>query len=305
MERDPVMPNTDQVKEALGVVVGVDGSEDGQRAVAFGVREAKKRHTTVHLVHAVDDAMMAGAWGVVYDPDLLRESGAQILDDAVAHAATIDPSVEVTTEIAMGNPGSVLTRLSERAEAVIVGRRAMSGLERLFVGSTSVGIAATAACPVILVSAASHRAETGALGVIGVGIDATTRSRDALAYAFAEAQRRGCRLEVIHAFELAYGFFADVRNREEREAGVRAAAEQGIEDLLASLRTEFPEVEVTVSIVRARPVEHLLERSQDLDLMVLGVHGLPLPGLAPGATVRAVMAHGSCPLALVRQFDEN
>ena len=37
-------------------------------------------------------------------------------------------------------PGGVMARLSEVADLVVVGRRAASGLERMFVGSTSVSI---------------------------------------------------------------------------------------------------------------------------------------------------------------------
>lgn len=43
------------------VVVGVDGSEDGLRAVKYGASFAAEIGGELLLVHAVDDAMLAGA----------------------------------------------------------------------------------------------------------------------------------------------------------------------------------------------------------------------------------------------------
>ena len=53
------------------IVVGVDGSDDGLRAVRFGANASKAVGGELMLVNAVDDTLMAGAWGVVYDPEVL------------------------------------------------------------------------------------------------------------------------------------------------------------------------------------------------------------------------------------------
>ncbi|NNG19366.1 universal stress protein [Naumannella sp. ID2617S] len=283
------------------IVVGVDGSEDGDRAIDYGVRAALSSGVDLLLAHAVDDAVLAGAWGVVYDPGLLQDAGQEAAEAARQHAIAMGIAEDrVHSEIFMGNPAAVLTRLSEHAQLIVVGRRAMSGLERLFVGSTSVGVAASAHCPVIMVSAASHKPRTGDLGVVGVGVDAEDRCTDALQFAYAEAARRGARLEVVHAFELPTGFFADRQDVGARRESALAAATQGVEQLLQPLRAAHPEVEVNVDIVNAHPVNELTRRSGHYDLLVLGVHGFAFPGLAPGATIRAIMAHGMCPLGLVR-----
>ncbi|OYO02242.1 nucleotide-binding universal stress UspA family protein [Propionibacteriaceae bacterium ES.041] len=283
------------------VVVGVDGSEDGNRAVEYGVRAALSKGADLLLAHAVDDAVLAGAWGVVYDPGLLQDAGHEAAEGARRHAVEMGmPEDRVQADIFMGNPAAVLTRLSEDAPLVVVGRRAMSGLERLFVGSTSVGVAASASCPVIMVSAASHKPKTGDLGVIGVGLDGTERCSDALRFAFVEASHRGARLQVIHAFELPTGFFADRQDVDARRESALQNAQQGIGQLVEPLRAEFPDVVAEIEIVNAHPVNELTRRSGDLDLLILGVHGFAFPGLSPGATIRAIMAHGLCPLGLVR-----
>ena len=47
------------------IVAGVDGSEDGLRAVRFAARAAKMVDGECLFVNAVGDTLMAGAWGVV------------------------------------------------------------------------------------------------------------------------------------------------------------------------------------------------------------------------------------------------
>lgn len=283
------------------VVVGVDGSEDGNRAVEYGVREALSKGRDLLLAHAVDDAVLAGAWGVVYDPGLLQDAGHEAAESARQHAVAMGmPAERVHADIFMGNPAAVLTRLSEDAPVIVVGRRAMSGLERLFVGSTSVGVAASASCPVIMVSAASHKPKTGDLGMIGVGLDGTERCSDALRYAYTEAAHRGAGLQVIHAFEMPSGFFADRQDVAGRGEAAMRNAEQAISKLVDPLREEFPAVPVETIVLNSHPVNELTRRSGECDLLVLGVHGFAFPGLSPGATIRAIMAHGLCPLGLVR-----
>lgn len=287
------------------VVVGVDGSEDGMRAVDFGVREAVAKDARLLLAHAVDDAVLAGAWGVVYDPSLLEEAGQEAADAAKARALAMEfPEDRLESKIFMGNPGAILTKLSEEAVTLVVGRRALSGLERLFVGSTSVGVAATAHCPTIMVSAATHRPKTGDLNVIGAGVQPGDRCLRAIKYGLSEAAHRGARLELLHVFDLPLSFFGDKKNRADRERDHAAAATEAITAAVEPLRQDFPDVPVDIKVVAGHPVDDLTEWSNSLDLLVLEVHGGALPGFSPGATIRGVMAHSHCPLALVRKKDK-
>ena len=68
------------------IVVGVDGSDDGLRAVRFGAGTALRYGGELLLVNAVDDTLMAGAWGVVYDPEVLQAAGVSANEEAKAVA---------------------------------------------------------------------------------------------------------------------------------------------------------------------------------------------------------------------------
>lgn len=284
------------------ILVGVDGSDDGLRAVEYGARVSLMSGRSLSLVHAVDDAVLAGAWGVIYDPTMLQESGRKAVDDAKKRALELGvPEDELSAEVYMGNPGAVLTRLSQDAAMVVVGRRAISGLERLFVGSTSAGIAVTAHCPVIMVSAASTPEPTVERKLIGVGLDDGPRSEFALDWAFGEAQSRGWAVEVVHAWQPPRGLFTgDAREGEDERV---AAVEKIIGDTVRKVAEKYPDVPHTLDILEGHAVDELTQRSAKYGLLVLGVNP-HMPGIAPGARIRALMAHAQSPLALVRPEGE-
>lgn len=280
------------------IVVGVDGSDDGQRALVYAVRAALARDAELLIAHAVDDAVLAGAWGVVYDPTLLQQAGEAIVDEAVATATSMGlPTERMHRDVAMGNPAGVLAKHSEHADLVVVGRRSVRGLERLFVGSTSVGVVAGARCPVVMVSAASHVEHTGGLNRIGIGIEPSPKASGALALAFDEAEHRGAALEVVHAWQPpTVGLFGRAPHPERLDE-LRSSDNEHVRQMVDELRTSHPGVEVELVEVDAHPVDTLVERSAGLDLLYLGVHER---GLGVGAVVRGVMAHCRCPLALIR-----
>ena len=283
------------------VLVGVDGSPDANRALTYARAAAELRGADLLIVHIVDDAVLAGAWGVVYDPSVLHEAGEAVVAEAAENTRAAGmPAERIRTEVVMGNATAALTKLSRNADLMVVGRRSLSGLERIFVGSTSVGVAATAHCPVIMISAASSPGDTGSKRRIGVGVDATANGAAALAAAFAEANLRKVDLEVIHAWDVP----GAVRRSGEHSVEVAGqAALGGIKALLAPLQERYPQVTLSTHLVQGHPVKEMVARSKDLDLLWLGVH--TTAGFGVGGVVRGVMAHAECPLALIRDHADD
>ncbi len=279
---------TDPVRRT--VLVGVDGSEDGLRAVRYAVRAAMVDDADLRLVHAVDDAVLAGAWGVVYDPTILQTAGEQANAAAVELAAELGfPPERTHAEVVLGNASAVLAKFSKDAILLVVGRRSVSGLERMFVGSTSVSVAATAHCPVVVISAASTPEPTGQFKRIAVGVEGEAKAERTLTWALEEAERRGAVLEVIDVIKPPQGVEPQVD-----------AARAAIETTLNPLKPSHPSVQVEVRVEIGEPVDKLVERSESVDLMVLGVRPPRVLGFSMGGVDRAVIAHAHCPLALVR-----
>ncbi len=281
------------------ILVGVDGSEDGLRAARFAARAAHGR-ATVHLVHAVDDAVLAGAWGVVYDPTILQQAGERAVTAAVdaAVGAGIDKA-DVTSEVVLGNAASVLARLSEKASLMVLGRRSVSGLERMFVGSTSVATVANTKCPTVVISQASNPDPTGKYGVIVVGVDPGSHAVNTLKWALAEAKVRGAKVEVVHVVEpRTTGLFGRGKPSEEAKQQQIEAATQGVKSLVAAEQAEYGDVPTEVEILYGNPVDALVDRTGHSDLLVLGVQR-PGPGRTVGGTVRGLMAHSQAPMCLI------
>ncbi|MFF8381624.1 universal stress protein [Streptomyces sp. NPDC015661] len=128
------------------IVVGVDGSKDCRAAVAFAAAEASLR-----------DARLMAVW-VWPRPLLSRDDDAEgladrrrLLAESVAGFAERHPDVQVEQVITRGHPVEALTRASQDALAVVVGRRGRGGYSGMRIGSTVHGLLHHAACPVITV----------------------------------------------------------------------------------------------------------------------------------------------------------
>ena len=284
------------MEERKLVVVGVDGSEDGLRAVKYGASFAAETGGELLLVHAVDDAMLAGAWGVVYDPEVLQNAGVSANEAAAARAREIGlPEERIRTEVVLGSPGGVLGRLSEVADLIVVGRRSVSGLERMFVGSTSVSVVAGSRCPVLVISAAAHPQDVGNKKLIGVGLNTSRVNHSTLAAAFEQAQLLGARLEIVHALQPPIGLFGPKLGPADLEELIRFTR-GGIEAMATEQSKTFPDVPYEVVVVAATPINELVTRSENYDLLVLGAGEEAIPGFGLGGLLRGLMAHSLCPL---------
>lgn len=278
------------------VVVGVDGSQDGLRAVRSGVGVCHTTDTDLLLVHAVDDAMLAGAWGVAYDPEVLQEAGTAANQQALELALELGmPKDRVRAEVVLGSPGGVLARLSEIAELVIVGRRSVGGLERMFVGSTSVAVVSGAKCPVMVISAAAHPGEVGSRKLIGVGMNTSPGNHVTLEEGFKRASKLGCNLEIIHALQPAVGFLAPRVSPSDLDEQLNYI-QGGLEALARKCAVEYPDVKYEVVVTADSPINELVSRSERFDLLVVGSSDSRLPGLGLGGLLRGLMAHAECPI---------
>lgn len=277
------------------IVVGVDGSDDGLRAVRFGANAARDFGGELMLVHAVDDAMLAGAWGVVYDPEVLQNAGVTATEQAKQLALDAGlPEDRVRTEVVLGSPGGVLGRLSEVADLIVLGRRSVSGLERMFVGSTSVSVVSNSSCPVLVISAAAHPVDVGGRKRIGVGMNTSPGGHTTLEVAFRQARRFNSSLEIVHALQPPIGLFSKKLTPDDLEEQLRFIR-GGIEALAASIAEHYPEVDYEVIVVADSPVNELVNRSAGYDILVLGVSN---GAFGLGGLVRGLMAHAECPLLI-------
>ena len=131
------------------IVVGVDGSAEGDRALRFALAEARLRGSEVRAVHA---------WAMPYYEypiplDDVSSGARALLDDAVdrvvaGEAEAVPTIARVTSQ---GQSAAVLIDESRHADLLVVGSRGHGELASLLLGSTSMQCAHHARCPVAIV----------------------------------------------------------------------------------------------------------------------------------------------------------
>jgi nucleotide-binding universal stress UspA family protein len=283
----------------LPVVVGIDGSPSALEAARWAAREAARRRTGVQLISAFGwletRHLHSRGLGVRYRETMLARTREDVsaAAEAVAEAA---PGIEISERVTDGFPVPLLIAASRRAGLVVLGDRGLGGFTSLLVGSVAIGLAAGAACPVVVV----RGEQPPDAGPVVVGIDGSEISDAALGFAFEAATRRDVPLVAVHAwtdtvFEAAVAPLLDWDAIEADERRVLA-------ERLAGWGEKYPDVEVRRVVVQDRPAHALIEQAADgAQLVVVGSHGRgSAAGLVLGSVSHAVLHHSPCPVAVVR-----
>lgn len=132
-----------------------------------------------------------------------------------------------------------------------------------------------------------------------VGFDGTDRSRAALRYGIAEANRRRTSLRVVHVSPSLEQTYVDVPGL---EAEVRAAARRASDDAAAEVARSSVAVPLTVCETTGSVAEQILGKSDDAQLVVLGRETKsPVDRLVTGSTSGAVARRSAAPVVVVPQ----
>jgi len=135
------------------IVVGVDGSEGGARALAWAVAEAARRGGTVQAVTAWQwaDDERAVATGV--HPGDAEAKARTMLDEAVAVARAGHPDLPVAAEAVRGPSAEVLTAAAANADLLVLGSHGHGRIFHAVLGSVAEACVRAATCPVVVVPA--------------------------------------------------------------------------------------------------------------------------------------------------------
>lgn len=143
------------------VVVGVDGSEGGHRALAYAAAVAEWQNWTLHIVHT---------WHVNYpvapyvmdfsEMDAAAQDAAeQVVRDAEKEVLGDGCPLDIRRTVEEGPPARTLVKLSEGADLLVVGSRGLGGFSSLALGSVGQACVHHAHCPVLIVRPHSREEE--------------------------------------------------------------------------------------------------------------------------------------------------
>lgn len=177
--------NPEDTEVIQGIVVGVDGSEQGLCALKWAAKEAKRRGSILNIVTAYTIPVFAAssmdAGYATLDDQLIRNGAEEVVRQA--RATITDTDLTVRTYIESGDPSGVLLDLSRHAELIVVGTRGRGGFVGRLLGSVSSALPAHAKCPTVVIPlclAKQSEDDPQVLDRIVVGVDGSDRARMAV-----------------------------------------------------------------------------------------------------------------------------
>lgn len=287
------------------VVVGVAGTGEGDPALTWAARVAASLRTDLVVVHAADPesiaARMAGAEVVAVTAVLEAEN--EMLRGLRERLAELGPELGIETTIQAGRGSAVAALLDHQDDAalIVVGTGRKGAVEEFVLGSTSLGVAAHARCPVAVVNPGVD-VDSLTHGRVGVAVDGSPDSARAARVALALARRTGSAVTAMSTWylEVMDGYVVtDPGSPEwERIEQQRAAAmDRALEGAVES----YPEVEVERVVRRGPVVPTLREAAQGWDALVMGSRGLGgIQGRLLGSVSQRLMRSSPCPVIVTR-----
>ena len=133
------------------IVVGVDGSEGGLRAVEWAAAEAGRCGGELEIHTAYSPGY------VFVTPEDVRQAMQRVVREATEKAEAAAPGVPVRAVTHEATPARSLVEASRDADLLVVGSRGHGGFAGLLLGSVSQQCSLHAHCTTVIVRAASGR----------------------------------------------------------------------------------------------------------------------------------------------------
>jgi nucleotide-binding universal stress UspA family protein len=143
---------------------------------------------------------------------------------------------------------------------------------------------------------------------IVVGVDGSTGSREALAWALTEAVTRGADVEVVSAFPVDFywtdPYLLDSHRldqiRSDTEARARVMVDEVRQDPALAGVEGVTDLDIQVVVAAGAPALHLVQRSEGAELLVVGSRGRgALRSAVAGSVALHCSAHAACPVVVV------
>jgi nucleotide-binding universal stress UspA family protein len=151
------------MKGTYHIVVGVDGSAGGRRALRWAVREAAARGGTVQ-------AVIAWRWDSLDRPpytatraDEERQRSQSVVEHEIASIPGFERAgVPIAAEVVEGLPAEVLSAAARSADLLVLGSHGHGRMRHTVLGSVSEACIRTATCPVVVLPVGQESEVEGA-----------------------------------------------------------------------------------------------------------------------------------------------
>jgi nucleotide-binding universal stress UspA family protein len=282
------------------IVVGISGSENAGRTLAWGLREAAAAGCDVTVVRA--DVPRRFAERSVGTGSV---KALELIDPALARAVVAarltmgEPRVAVVVD--SGPAGEVLLSVATPDDLIVIGPPTRSGWWAR--ASTTYRVATRAGCAVVVVHAPPTSVAQDGIGHVlrshvVIGVDGSPAANQALGFGFSYAAEH---LQPLAAVAVTPHTDTDVwfddrlletHLSSDLESAVMLARE------VEPWQHKFPGVVVRRAVVAGAPADGLRRSAQGAAVLVVGTAGT---GPSPlGSVSRALLESAPCPVAIVR-----
>ena len=299
--------------DALGVVVGIDGSASSHGALRVAAAEAAYRGVVLTLVSTYslspwsETATKAGH-GMASE-SFLREQSYQELKRA-QDTSLKEFRGEVYEIVRFGDPTTILVELSSLADLVVVGARGRGGFAGRLAGSVAVTLPRYAKCPVMIIPhrvAAEDAVEYSPdfSSPVVVGVDGSERSLSALLLGAEAAQVRKVPLSIVRVLPPVQRLIAWGPGAADKEA-VMQQLNTELEGDREWITSHYPDVDVRAESVReGATVDVLVDYSQHAQVLMLGSKGRGgFAGWLLGSTADGMVQQARGPIAVVPHWPD-
>ncbi|MDT9699222.1 universal stress protein [Streptomyces sp. P17] len=291
----------------LPVIAAVDGSDDSLRALDWALDAARGREAPLRVVHVRQYAAWLQADVLVSGPPDAEED--PVLGQVRSHLAEVPDRPDTEYVALEGAPSAVLPELGATAQLLVLGSRGRGGFASLILGSNGMAAARDAECPVVVVPRPGREVHegvpTGPGPRVVVGLQVDSPDEAVLDLAFAEAARRGARLQVVAAYPSPVQIWTAAPGQilppTVDDQSVENETRALVDGFLAPHQARHPDIHTDPYVAPGDAAGHLVAASKDAELTVVGRHRRRLlaPARMLGSVTQAVLLHAASPIAVV------
>jgi nucleotide-binding universal stress UspA family protein len=152
-EKELTMSGPTNWKGFRSILCPIDFSDHSRLALRYAVAVALRGKAALRVIY-VNDPLLAAAAAALHDRHAAKRAARELQEfiDAAAPAKA-RMQLQVTSQVSMGNPSDqILKTASKRGtDLIVLGTHGLTGVDRLFMGSTTLGVLQHTAVPVLAI----------------------------------------------------------------------------------------------------------------------------------------------------------
>ena len=147
---DATLP--DKIGIPKKILVAVDGSEDGYKAADYAVELASRLHSVILFLYVAGASSAERSYGITADmAGAFQQMGTEVLSKCSESARKSGVAFE--TLLVPGDPADEILKNAKKmnCDSIVIGKRGLSKMEKLLMGSISDRVSKLSEVPVTVV----------------------------------------------------------------------------------------------------------------------------------------------------------